>query len=51
MFIEGNITKLSSDFDEFWLDNSDSIEKKSDKIASFKSNFTKLVFFWWNIFP
>ena len=27
MFIEGNFTKLSSDFDEFWLDNSDSGEK------------------------
>ena len=40
----GSITKLSSDFDEFWLDNSDSV-------ASFKSNFTKLVFFWWNILP
>ena len=25
--------------------------KKSEKISSFKSNFTKLVFFWWNIFP
>ena len=50
MFIGGNITKFSSDFDEFWLDNSESVEKIW-KNCFLQVKFYQVSVFWWNIFP
>ena len=50
MFIGGTITKVSSDFDEFWLDNSDSVENIL-KNCFYQVEFYQVSVFLMNYFP